>query len=313
MNPSPESPAAVIDVRGVTVRYGRLCAVQDVSLRLPRGRALGLLGANGAGKTSLLGALIGLWPATGAGTVLDAPFGKVGPAQFARIGFVSEARAYPQSWTVRRLLDYLRPMYATWDAAFETDLLRRMELPVDRPLGKLSRGMRMKAALVAALAFHPGLLVLDEPFSGLDPLTREHFIDGVLELMSGDAWSLVVSSHEVFEVERLCDSVAIIDKGRICLHDDLATLQDRFRRIRWRAPSGDASRLPAGWMAVEHDAAGGRWSALQPDFKAEAVTLDLLRQGLGAADSLDVETLDLRTILLAHLRAGTERLATANA
>lgn len=300
--------APVFSLRHLDVRHpGGVHAVRNLSLELPRGRALALLGANGAGKSSLIGALLGLYPATGDGDVLGAPLGKLPQTLFQRIGFVADGRTPPAHWTVARYTGYLRPLYPTWDEAFCQKLIAKFALPTDRPIGQFSRGMKMKAAMVGSLAFRPELLVLDEPFGGLDPLTREEFIDGLLDLMSGGDWSILLSSHDLHEVERLCDSVAFLDAGRITLHEDVDALQTRFRRHTWTTPGAPASaRAPSGWMDVRRD--GDRWSAIQPDYTDDATAAQQLTGVFGApVADLAGDSLDLRSILIAHLREAEVR------
>ena len=293
----------VFSLRHLDVRYpGGVHAVRDVSLSLPRGRALALLGANGAGKSSLIGALLGMTPATGEGDILGAPLGKIPQPLFEKIGFVADGRTPPGHWTLKRYTDYLRPLYPTWDDKFRAELVAKFSLPENRRMAQFSRGMKMKASMVGALAFRPELLVLDEPFGGLDPLTREELIDGLLDLMEGGDWSILLSSHDIHEVERLSDSVAILDNGKLILHDDLDVLQSRYRRWSWAAASAPHdAQPPAGWLEIRRD--GDRWSGIQPDRADDRHTAATLAGLFGPVADLRAESLDLRSILLAHLRA----------
>jgi ABC-2 type transport system ATP-binding protein len=295
----------VLSLNNLHVRHaGGVHAVRGVSLALPRGTALALLGANGAGKSSLINALLGLVQAgpESSGDILGSTLGKIPQELFQHIGFVADGRMPPAQWTLRRWLDYLRPLYPTWDDAFADRLVARFALPTDRRIGTLSRGQKMKAAMVGALAFRPKLLVLDEPFGGLDPLTREEFIGSLIELMSGGDWSVLVSSHDMYEVERLCDAVAILDAGRLVVHEPVETLQGRFRKRSWSAPGASAhARAPQGWMQVVRE--GDRWSAIETDYTDETTTAEKLVAALGVpVDELNGSPLDLRAILVAHLR-----------
>jgi ABC-2 type transport system ATP-binding protein len=146
--------------------------------------------------------------------------------------------------TVRQLLDYCRPFYPTWDRDLEARLLRQFDLPAERRLKHLSRGMLMKAALLSSLAYRPKLLVLDEPFSGLDPVVRDDFIRGVLEVSATGDWTVLVSSHDIEEVERLADHVAMLDAGRLRLSERTESLQARFRRVEVTNAAAATSALP---------------------------------------------------------------------
>jgi ABC-2 type transport system ATP-binding protein len=133
--------------------------------------------------------------------------------------------------TVAELLAFCRPFYPTWDDALCRKLVDDFALPPDVRIGRMSRGMRVKTALVSSLAYRPRLLVLDEPFSGLDPVVRDDLVHGVLERAGEEQWSVLVSSHDLDEVERLVDTVAFLDAGRVVLSEAITTLQGRFREV----------------------------------------------------------------------------------
>ncbi|MGJ8696634.1 MAG: ABC transporter ATP-binding protein [Verrucomicrobiaceae bacterium] len=241
-----------IDVQKLRMNFGSFAAVSDLSLTVPTGTAMALLGENGAGKTTTLRILAGIYQATsGTGTILDTPLGSLDTPQFQRIGHVSENQHLPLHWTLQQLIDYLKPLYPNWDDAFCEELIENFELPRDRKLGAMSRGMQMKASLVSSLAYRPDLLLLDEPFSGLDPLVREELIDGILELMQGGDWTILLSSHDINEVERLCDSVTLIRDGKIDLSEDLDHLQERFRRWTIHNATSPDSPFPPEWIQIE--------------------------------------------------------------
>src|SRR6185436_3420279 len=237
----------IIETHNLTRRFGRMEAVHDLNLAVPQGSVFALLGANGAGKTTTLKVLMNLMPPTsGSARVLGVDSRKLGERELAQIGYVSENQQLPVWMTVRQFLDYCRPFYPTWDRALETTLLKQFALPETRKLSQLSRGMLMKAALLSSLAYRPKLLVLDEPFSGLDALVRDEFIRGVLEVSALGEWTVLVSSHDIEEVERLADHVALLDAGRLRLSEKTETLQGRFRRVEVTfgaaAPSPRAER-----------------------------------------------------------------------
>ncbi len=252
----------IIETQNLSRRFGRMEAVHDLSLAVPEGSVLALLGANGAGKTTTLKLLMNLLaPTSGSARVLGVDSRRLGEREFAQIGYVSENQQQPLWMTVRQLLDYCRPFYPTWDRALEATLLRQFALPEDRKLKDLSRGMAMKAALLSSLAYRPKLLVLDEPFSGLDALVRDEFIRGVLEVSALGEWTVLVSSHDIEEVERLADNIAMIEGGRLKLNERTEALQARFRRVE--VSLGDAepavSAMPDSWWEVERAGRVVRW------------------------------------------------------
>ena len=185
----------IIETHQLTHRYGRTEAVHDLTLAVPAGSIFALLGPNGAGKTTTIKLLMNLLrPTRGSATVLGVDSKKLGERERAQIGYVSENQELPSWMTVRQLLDYCRPFYPTWDVALEKKLLTQFDLPPERKLKQLSRGMLMKAALLSSLAYRPKLLVLDEPFSGLDPVVRDDVVRGILETSEVGGWTVLVSS-----------------------------------------------------------------------------------------------------------------------
>jgi ABC-2 type transport system ATP-binding protein len=262
-----------IEIQNLARRFGRTDAVQDLSLNVPQGSVFALLGPNGAGKTTTIKILMNLIPPTsGRATVLGVDSQSLGPKERAQIGYVSENQILPLWMTVRQLLDYCRPFYPTWDRELEKALLAQFDLPEERKLKSLSRGMLMKAALLAVLAYRPKLLVLDEPFSGLDPLVRDEFVQGILEVSELGGWTVFVSSHDIEEVERLADYIGVIDHGRTTLNESAESLLSRFRRIevnlQGHPPSMEGA--PAAWLLP--DQVGERVRFVDSRYAAEATT-----------------------------------------
>jgi ABC-2 type transport system ATP-binding protein len=246
-------PAIVFD--NVTMRFGTRFALNSFNLSVPMGSVTAFLGPNGAGKTTAIKCLLGMYqPTRGAISVLGQSSRKLTAATFTQIGYVSEHQEMPLWMTVRQLLDYCRPLYPTWDVDLEQRLVKEFALPEQQRLKHLSRGQLMKASLLSSLAYRPKLVVLDEPFSGLDPLARDQFIRGLLELTEGENWTVFISSHDISEVERLCDRVAIINEGHLQLNESTAELQQRVRRVTLNLPEPllqVPTELPKTWLLPE--------------------------------------------------------------
>ena len=245
----------IIETERLSRRFGRHEAVCDLTFAVPRGSVCALLGANGAGKSTTIKLLMDLErPTSGAARVLGVDARKLGEAERRGIGYVAESQQLPLWMTVRQLLDYCRPFYPAWDRALEKKLLKDFDLPEERKLSQLSRGMLMKAALLSSLAYRPKLLVLDEPFSGLDPLVREEFVRGLLEVSAAEEWTVLVSSHEIEEVERLCDRVVLLEAGRKRIDETTEALLARFRRVEVTGGDTAAGNIAAAsesWLEVE--------------------------------------------------------------
>jgi len=221
-------------------------AVNDLTFDVPRGSLCALLGPNGAGKTTTIHMLMNLLqPTSGKVEVLGVDALRLGPAELSRIGYVSENQKLPRWMTVQGLLDFCKPLYPAWDDDLCRKLIKTFDLPLKRKIKALSRGMKLKAAMTAALAYHQDLLVLDEPFGGLDVSVREELIEGMLELAEQTGWTLFISSHDLAEIENLVDYIGYIHKGRLLFSQKLEQLQERFREVE--VTLSHAQDLPSGW------------------------------------------------------------------
>jgi ABC-2 type transport system ATP-binding protein len=233
--------------------FRSLVALEDVSLRVPAGQAVGLIGSNGAGKSTLLKILVNLVPPSrGRAEVLGLDSRRLRSSIFERVGYMAEGQHLPRVADVAGLLAYCRPFYRTWDDALAARLMKTLDLPANTPLPRASRGTRMKAALVATLAFHPEVLILDEPLEGLDPLTREQVVDGLLELVSAEGTTVLLASHDLDVLERLLDQVAMLHDSRLVFQEPLDVLQARYRLVELAGTGAaiDAARLPPGSLDV---------------------------------------------------------------
>ena len=290
-----ESEDYTINVKDITMSFGKFKAVDSFSLELKKGSAMALLGQNGAGKTTLLRILAGIYYANeGQGTVLGTPLGELESEHYQRMGYVSENQKLPLEWDMQQYIAYLKPLYPNWDDEFCNELLTNFELPQNTKIGAMSRGMQMKASLVGSLSYRPELLILDEPFSGLDPLVREEFIDGVLSLMEGGEWTILLSSHDIDEVERLCDSVTMIHHGEKELSESLDSLQSRYCEWTVTGASVDHPELLDSWIGFKQLS---KDNYVFTDTNRSDATRQNLEQHFGA-DNIDCQSLSLRDIYL---------------
>ena len=203
-------------------------ALQGLTLDVPQGSVYALVGPNGAGKTTAIKIVMNILRCTsGRAEVLGIDSSHIRGRHLESIGYVSENQDLPDWMTVGMLLAYLRPFYPTWDRALEAAMTQQFNLPLNRKLRQLSRGMRMKAALASSLAYHPKLIVLDEPFTGLDPLVRDELIQGLLE--RAEESTIFVSSHDLAEIETFASHVAYLEEGKLRFSEELSSLVERFR------------------------------------------------------------------------------------
>jgi ABC-2 type transport system ATP-binding protein len=249
---SPEPPPPLV-LRGVTKRFDGTVAVDNLSLDVPRGSIYGFIGPNGSGKTTTLRMIMHiLLPDEGDIEVL----GSTGTAAARdRVGYLPEERGLYKKMTVRRLLRYyarlkgrrllqIDPAIGEW--------MQRMELPgvLDRQIETLSKGMSQKVQFVAAVVSNPELLVLDEPFSGLDPVNAQVLKDAVLEMRRRGA-TVVFSTHDMATAERMCDRIFMIFRGRKVLDGSLESIQDQYGADTVRIRTSNGAVALAGFPDVE--------------------------------------------------------------
>ncbi|MFT4176320.1 MAG: ABC transporter ATP-binding protein [Luteolibacter sp.] len=222
----------VIETQALTRRYRWKEAVRGLDLKLPAGRATAFLGCNGAGKTTTIKMLAGLIrPTSGRSFLFGRDSQKLRPEDWQKIGYVSENQRLYEWMTGSELIAFTAGLYPSWDHTFEKELVAQLDLPLHRKISRCSRGEKIKLALLLAMAFRPRLLILDEPFAGLDSFVKNEFLASLLEITTQHDWSLFFSTHEIDDVEKLADDVVIIDEGRLQINESLDSLQARFRRI----------------------------------------------------------------------------------
>jgi len=221
-----------IETDGLTRHFGRTRAVDRLTLQIPAGRTFALIGPNGAGKTTTLQLVLNLLrPQHGVARLLGCDSRRLGSAQFQRVGYVSEDQQLPDWMTFSQLLDFCRPLYPDWDEGLAAQLARSLNLTSGVPLRTLSRGTRMKARLVATLAYRPDVILLDEPFTALDPLVRDELVRCLLEVAAETPRTVVIASHDIDEVERVADWVGFMVEGRLLFAEPVAALLARFRLV----------------------------------------------------------------------------------
>jgi ABC-2 type transport system ATP-binding protein len=225
----------LIEIRSLSRHFGQKLALANVSLTVPRGGVFGLIGANGAGKTTIIKHILGMLRAE-AGLVrifgldpVENPVGVLG-----KIGYLSEDRDLPNWMRVRELLRYTQAFFPAWDPAYAEQLRDAFNLDPNAKVKSLSRGQRARAGLLIALAHRPELLVLDEPSSGLDPVVRRDILSAIIRTIADEGRTVLFSSHLLEEVERVADRVAIIHEGQIVLTGTMDEIKDRHRRITVR-------------------------------------------------------------------------------
>jgi len=240
--------SAVIETSGLGKQYRRTWALRDCTLAIPEGHVVGLVGPNGAGKTTLLRLATGmLAPTRGTITVLGRR-PAAGPAQLARVGFVAQDTAVYARLTVAdhlRLGAWLNP---GWDDDVAKQRIGQLDLDPKQRAGSLSGGQRAQLALTLALAKRPELLILDEPVASLDPLARREFLQGLMEAVAEHEVSVVLSSHLVADLERVCDYLIVLVASQVRVAGEVSDLLASHRRLS--GPRRDPGTLPAGQEVI---------------------------------------------------------------
>ena len=293
-----------IRTQGLSKRFRRTLVLDGLDLDVPEGSIYGLVGPNGVGKTTTIKVLMNIFPPSGGRCqVLDADSRSLQPRHFAQIGYVSENQELPEWMTVGYFLEYLSHFYPTWDRELASSLLRQFQLPLDRQLRHLSRGMKMKAALASSLAYRPRLIVLDEPFTGLDALVRDELIESLLA--SAENSTILISSHDLAEIESFASHIGYLDGHRLQFSEELETLSARFREIVLTFET--APPLPPDWPAnwLEPETVGPVVRFVETHFDAERTTAEVNRLFPGRRD-MAANGMPLRTIFVTLARANRE-------
>ena len=243
-----------IETRGLGRKFGKFEAVKDVSLRVPKGTVFGLLGVNGAGKSTIIKMIMGhLRPTSGEIRVLGRTLGEDLIEIRKRVAYVSENRYLYEWMTVAESVRFTRAFHENWDDRKAAELLKRFSLPPEKKVRQLSRGNRARLCLLLALSFNPELIILDEPTSGLDPIVRRDFIENIVSEIAEEGRSVLFSSHIVDEVERVADYVGIINEGELLLVSTLDDIKASYKRVRY-ATNGTRPEVAGvpGVLAVEN-------------------------------------------------------------
>lgn len=275
--------ADVVAAEGLTVRYGRWAAVEDLSFAVPPGSVYALLGRNGSGKTSTVRCLLGQWRASaGVAWLFGRDVWRHRREVMARVGVVPERAEIPPTMNADQLEWFFRALYPSWDERGFATRLKRFAVPRRRPFGTLSKGQQRQLALALALATSPDLLVLDDPTLGLDAVARQELYEELIGELADRGTTVMIASNDITGIEAVADRVGIIAGGRLVVDEPLESLKSRFHRIttsgrsEWRELARDAevvaSRKVAGGTEavvriprqIEPDGLGGPGVEIHP-------------------------------------------------
>ena len=301
------SPA--VKINGLTKRYRGKAVVDKLSLSIPRGSVYGLIGPNGAGKSTTLKSLMRLIKiSSGSASILGHDVHSDFQAVKSRLGYVPETHHIYRWMKVKRVIAFTRSFYPGWNDEFCNQMLQMMELDPDKKVKQLSKGMLAKLALLLAVSHEPELLVLDEPLSGLDPIVRDEFIDGVLKTICERDTTVIFSSHTIGDVQRLADSVGILFNGRLLVNDSTEAIINKTKQIQ--VVLDDEHSTPClDWLpdSVVHQASCGRELTLTVVDHSQEL-LDRVRREFPDGQ-VSVSSLNLEDIFKAHVRGAKARIS----
>ncbi|MGA7831086.1 MAG: ABC transporter ATP-binding protein [Terracidiphilus sp.] len=291
----------LIDARGLAKSYSGKPALRALNLAVPRGSICGFLGRNGAGKTTTLKLLLGmLRPDAGQirlfGEAVASEASSIAARQ--RIGFVSEDKELYPFMNVGQMIRFTRPFYPAWRRDLEEKYLELFRLPLNKAVPKLSKGMRTQLMLLLAMARGAELLMMDEPTSGLDPAMTEDILRALADLAISDEATIFFSSHQLAEVEQICDRVCIIDEGQAVIDGELDDLKSQYRRVLLTFDGLPPSEL-ANLAGIDHLRQRGRTASLLTHGNVDAL-VDRARK-LGPT-SVEVRPVTLKELFLDHVR-----------
>ena len=280
----------MIEVTDLTKHFGRFCALDGLCMTVPTGAVYGLIGPNGAGKSTLLRHLTGAFRPERGTVLLDGEPVYENPAAKARMAYIPDELFFYRASSMASMARFYSGLYGQFDWMRLSRVAQALQLDTGKPLRTFSRGMQKQAAFVLAVSLRPDVLVLDEPVDGLDPVMRRQLWSLILQDVAERSMTVVVSSHNLRELEDVCDHVGILHRGRLLLERDLAQLQDALVKVQVLLPE-DAALPPE--LPVLHASSSGRMRTLilQCSREAAAEALAPCRPAYFEAVPLSLEEL----------------------
>ncbi|MFI5236073.1 MAG: ABC transporter ATP-binding protein [Gemmatimonadales bacterium] len=299
--------ALAIETHGLGLRLGRSFALEGIHLAVPVGAIYGFLGPNGAGKTTTIRTLLGLYPKfSGAVSLLGLSIPARLPEALGRLGYVPERPHLYRRLTIAQSLEFHAAFHRRWDAPWVGELTKRFRLEATAEVGRLSKGETAKLMLLQALGAKPELLVLDEPTDGLDPVVRRDVLSALVEYVERSGATVFISSHLVHELERICDWVGVMDRGRLVTQVRMEAFKHGIKRIRVAA--GTAAPEGAPFRVLSRDAALGGEEWVVGDWTAESAVW-ALAHGMPVREVVDLDLEEAFVELLRSFRGETGRAA----
>ncbi len=283
-----------LEANALTKKYGSIWALRDCSLQIPTGHVVGLVGPNGAGKTTLLHLAVGLLdPSAGEVHVLGWSPRQHSLLVLARVGFLAQDRPLYRRFRVGEMLELGRRLNPRWDERVPRERLQRLGIAPDRKVGSLSIGQQAQVALGLALGKRPELLLLDEPVVSLDPLARRAFLQELMDAVAQDGLTVILSSHAVADLERVCDYLVILASGHVQVAGSIDELLQAHKFVSGPLLEAQAIARDASVIQATHTP---RQSSLLVRTQGDSTDLPWFPRG-----AADVQPVSLEELVLAYL------------
>ena len=305
----PAAPCLAIETTGLRKQYGKTDALVDLNLQVPEGAVYALLGRNGAGKSTLIQLLLGiLEPTAGKVRVLGLDPVRNGADLRQRIGYIPERLPMYEWMTVEQTIRMVSDFHTTWSRDEEAKLLQQFHIPRRKKIRELSRGNRALLSLVMAMSYEPDLVLLDECTSGMDPVFRRQFDRSVIEALHDTGRTVLFASHQIRELERICDWVGIVDGGKMLLQMPVEDLRSSVKMLRVIPGLGAIDAIPAG-RVLDRQRAGRDWLVTVRDYDP-LLERQFLLAGLRIGEVIDLDLEEIFIALLSdHVLRETEELS----
>lgn len=222
----------MIEIKNLTKCYGNFRAVDNVSITVPKGTIHGLIGENGVGKTTIIHCVIGVYKPNEGVVLIDGEDVYDNPKVKARIGYVADSNSYFPTYRVKDMVKFYKGIYSTFDEELFHELNTIFNLPEDRRINQLSKGMQMRLALMLNIAIKPDVLVLDEPTSGLDAIAKKQVTDLLIKEVSERECTILISSHHLSELEKLCDDITMLQGGKVKYQSSVEGIKAKVKKLQ---------------------------------------------------------------------------------
>lgn len=222
----------MLEIKNYSLNYGDNCILDNISFSLDKGKVLGIVGPSGVGKTSLIKGIVGIYKGTEGKVLYDGEEVYDNPNNKKKIAFVPDEHNSFYLITLREIINFYKGLYPDFNEEKFYNINKLFKIPLNKRFLQLSKGMKMRVNLMVAFSLNAELLVLDEPTSGLDPILKEKVLKIILDEVSSGNKSIIISSHNLIELERICDDVLILNEGKVEYHNTLENIKRNIKKIQ---------------------------------------------------------------------------------